>query len=347
MMMLVFVFFLQGLGLCEAEVLHPRLRLNQPSPPDGDLLDEGPPLPEGIFVTGCHNDLNRTGTNHSYAFYVKEESMEEAKRTCSDISVYGAYVPKVSSTFVSQVVALKAANNTKTSNYNFHGALERTEARNNKRRHWVIKFVRHHFSDDDVFVSSDEFGRNYSWGPYDHTNDVEHYDVAQEKLEFPLTMDTTYYQIMIQSNFTLCPGGDLPWSMRFYEAILAGSIPVIAEEENDYSSSSKAFWFNQIGYKYFTVDQVVNLKASSAELKRIADDNYELFLKYQTWLDGDHVPPAYAAYSGNCLSDAACRDKCLNPIVNLNEVVDTDAECPVRMRLLRILSKRRHKNLWG
>mmetsp|Transcript_103514 Transcript_103514/g.231201 ORF Transcript_103514/g.231201 Transcript_103514/m.231201 type:complete len:340 (+) Transcript_103514:40-1059(+) len=339
MMMLVFVFFLQGLGLCEAQVLHRRLRLNQPPP-------EGPTLPPGIFVTGCRKDLQRTDESHSYGYSAKEVSMEEANLTCSDISVYGAYVPKIPSTFVSQVAALKA-NSTKTSNYNFQGALERTEDITGPWRQWVIKFVKHHFSDDDVFVASDEFGKTNTWGPYDHTNDVEHYDVAQEKLEFPLTMDPTYYQTMIQSNFTLCPGGDLPWSMRFYEAILAGSIPVIAEEENDYSSSSKAFWFNQIGYKYFTVDQVVNLKASSAELKRIADDNYELFLKYQTWLDGDHVPPAYAAYSGNCLSDAACRDKCLNPIVNLNEVVDTDAECPVRMRLLRILSKRRHKNLWG
>mmetsp|Transcript_5473 Transcript_5473/g.12031 ORF Transcript_5473/g.12031 Transcript_5473/m.12031 type:complete len:336 (+) Transcript_5473:85-1092(+) len=322
MMMLVFVFFLQGLGLCEAQVLHRRLRLNQPPP-------EGPTLPPGIFVTGCRKDLQRTDESHSYGYSAKEVSMEEANLTCSDISVYGAYVPKVSSTFVSQVVALKAANNTKTSNYNFQGALERTEDITGPWRQWVIKFVKHHFSDDDVFVASDEFGKTNTWGPYDHTNDVEHYDVAQEKLEFPLTMDPTYYQTMIQSNFTLCPGGYIPWSMRFYEAILAGSIPVIAEEGNDYSS--KAFWFNQLGYKYFTVDQVVNLKASSAELKRIADDNYQLFLKYQTWLDGDHVPPAYAAYSGNCLSDVVCRDKCLNPIFSSNLIeVDADAECRPR-----------------
>merc|ERR1711879_4258 len=115
---------------------------------------------------------------------------------------------------------------------------------------------------------------------------------------------------MIQSYFTLCPGGDSSWSMRFYEAILAGSIPVIDTVSNALSRDDVSFWFDRIGYTYFTISQVTNLTMSDAQLRDITDNNYELLLKYQTWIQGDQVPPAYAAYSNPCKSDLRCFGSC-------------------------------------
>lgn len=46
---------------------------------------------------------------------------------------------------------------------------------------------------------------------------------------FKSACDQNYYLDLVRSNFTLCPAGDDMWSMRFLEAILAGSIPVLSE----------------------------------------------------------------------------------------------------------------------
>ena len=39
--------------------------------------------------------------------------------------------------------------------------------------------------------------------------------------------DADYLRILARSKFTLAPRGDQPWSIRFYEAILCGSIPLV------------------------------------------------------------------------------------------------------------------------
>merc|ERR1719473_1774870 len=102
----------------------------------------------------------------------------------------------------------------------------------------------------------------------------------------------------------------MTWSMRFYEAILAGSIPVIHSFDTDLTGDYP-FWYKHIGYTYFFSDQVVNLTLTSAELQNIADQNYELFLKYQTWIQGDQAPTAYCAYKDSCLPNQQCMTRCL------------------------------------
>merc|ERR1712151_610174 len=99
------------------------------------------------------------------------------------------------------------------------------------------------------------------FGPYDHSNKGVGYDPTPRNNTF---FDVGYFQRMMESNFTLCPGGDTPWSLRFYEAIMAGSIPVIHSHEEDLEA--RAFWFNRLGYTYFTSDQVANHNMSSAVL---------------------------------------------------------------------------------
>jgi hypothetical protein len=47
---------------------------------------------------------------------------------------------------------------------------------------------------------------------------------------FPMkAWDRGYVQMLAQSAFVLCPGGDYRWSYRFFEAALCGAIPVVEE----------------------------------------------------------------------------------------------------------------------
>lgn len=231
--------------------------------------------------------------------------MKEAGLTCDNMSVYGAFVQKLPESFVSKVAAMKKnPRNAKTSKYVFQGSLEM----NNPRRQWILDFVRANFAKDDLLIITDEDNHS-SLGPYDHTASVVGYSPRHHKPDQRhFFFDGKYYALMIKSDFTLSPGGDCPWSMRFYEAILAGSIPVINSVGQDYSG--RAFWFNRIGYRYFTIDQAANSNMSRGELKRIADENYNLLLKYQTWIQGDLVPPQYNAYSEACHSNDECRRLC-------------------------------------
>jgi hypothetical protein len=47
------------------------------------------------------------------------------------------------------------------------------------------------------------------------------------------TLDIEYYKTMKQSRFALCPTDVYPWSYRFFEAIMCGCIPILADDEHD------------------------------------------------------------------------------------------------------------------
>lgn len=65
--------------------------------------------------------------------------------------------------------------------------------------------------------------------------------------------DANYYNILLNSKFTLCPSGDFTWSYRFFESILCGAIPVVEEDCGAYegfrykylSSNHKTFKWSQ------------------------------------------------------------------------------------------------------
>jgi hypothetical protein len=42
--------------------------------------------------------------------------------------------------------------------------------------------------------------------------------------------DSGYFDLLLNSQFTLCPSGDYVWSYRFIEAAMCGSIPVVEKE---------------------------------------------------------------------------------------------------------------------
>lgn len=242
---------------------------------------------------------------------LKMESMAQANLTCGDVSYYGSAVPKIPQSFVLKMAALKRNISNKTSTYNFQGSLH-SNSRTTMRRQWILPFAQTYFSDADVLKITDAPANHISLGPYDHTDltSDSYRPKDHPKGDRLIPFDVEYYHIMAQSTFTLCPGGDAAWSMRFYEAILAGSIPLIHSEFQDFNGMGKPFWFDRIGYTYYTTSQVLNMKANRTELESIADQNYKLLLTYQTWVQGDQVPPAYLAFRDPCRTYPECMGNC-------------------------------------
>lgn len=260
--------------------------------------------------------ISRAQANCKERIYIpmsrKELSLQEEDLSCENISTWGAYTAKFPRSWLDKIAALRkrwqSMGATKSFRFNFQGSIIAHKEGGDAERDWILDFVREYFTDDDVLRIS-KHGRppDYPgslWGVHDHSSDMaSHFDGQLQKFDF------TYYDIMIHSIFTLCPPGDMPYSERFLEAILAGSIPVIKSVSTDYASRSCQY--NKVGYAYFTIDEVMNVKMSGAELEQLANRNYELLLKYQTWTQGDHVPPLYATVESQpCLSDDLCHDLC-------------------------------------
>jgi hypothetical protein len=83
---------------------------------------------------------------------------------------------------------------------------------------------------------------------------------SQKKYE----LDIDYYSHMRSARFTLAPVGDCPWSYRFLEAALCGSIPVLGKFDEDVFSDH--FQFFRHGEPHF-------YDAS------VAEENFEVFLR--------------------------------------------------------------------
>jgi hypothetical protein len=231
--------------------------------------------------------------------------LAEANLPCASVSHFGGSVRKWPESMVKCIAALRnEPGSAKTRTYNFQGALEQPGCnwwKPNDRRKWLPEFVKKNFKDNDMLMFTDVPSSHTPLGVYDHSNEHRERFTPCHKY-----VDAPYYQTMMQSTFTLTPGGDHPFSWRFYEAILSGSIPVIHSMEEDFAGGVSILP-RKIGYKIFTTDEVAEMNSlSSAELKRIADNNYDLFIKYQTFIQGDHVPPSCKDMTGRCIDDVQC-----------------------------------------
>ena len=85
--------------------------------------------------------------------------------------------------------------------------------------------------------------------------------------------DKDYYDIMSKSKFSLCPAGDSMWSMRFYDAIMSKSIPIV----NHYDETYRSLAESKLDYKYYLVSD-----KEFVYREDWVNHNYELFLKYHT-----------------------------------------------------------------
>lgn len=84
--------------------------------------------------------------------------------------------------------------------------------------------------------------------------------------------DRDYYQLLCRSEFTLCPSGDFKWTYRFFEAIMARSIPIVDSEGVDESMSKFKYFIDTKAPKDYVYDI------------EIVKHNYRLFIENNTFI---------------------------------------------------------------
>lgn len=180
--------------------------------------------------------------------------------------------------FVDRVGKLGAA---KRYDFNFRGALY-LDPVTWQNRQWVIGFAKGRFTARSYFQVTDRNARRRNWllqrrhkrlGPYDFTFKSRGFVPKERPVRERDFFDDDYFRLMCASHFTLCPAGDAPWSMRFYECILSKSIPIIEKPQH---SGRNALEYD-IGYRYYLYgSQDIEYRPDWVE------ENFQKFLRYQT-----------------------------------------------------------------
>lgn len=183
--------------------------------------------------------------------------------------------------FVDRVAGLDRS---KSIDFNFRGAL-RIDPVTRDNRKWVGEFAIRNFTDRSYFQATDKRSKSKrlfggtkfeKLGEFDFTFERDGFVPKEHRREDRAFFDEEYFSILSRSEFTLCPAGDAPWSMRFFEAILAGSIPVV---ENSVHSGRNPVE-RGIGYQFAYADA-----DGFVYDPEWAENNLSLFIKNQTLLD--------------------------------------------------------------
>jgi len=245
---------------------------------------------------GCSNsNLNGRIQTAVWLLAAKEDNLLGDDMGQSKISEFGRAIPKVPRSWVNNILAL---NHSKIHKYMFSGSF----AKLNVHRKWLPGFVKSHFGPGDYFRATDALmkgnkfnhGKKYATlGEFDYSLVDQHgynpkgefpHHWNPEKSDYEAPFDKTYWTKMAESQFVVAPGGDAPYSFRFYESFLAGSIPIIHDYENDWKAQQCTSWVNMIGYEHKFVEQEHIFD------QEMADRNLQKFLRYQTFLQGDNNP---------------------------------------------------------
>mmetsp|Transcript_150524 Transcript_150524/g.481838 ORF Transcript_150524/g.481838 Transcript_150524/m.481838 type:complete len:323 (+) Transcript_150524:77-1045(+) len=220
-------------------------------------------------------------------------ALEESGLDAHDVSDYACNVPKMPWSWVEQIQAM---DHMKSHTYNFQGSYMFSLVHQQMgdirpqycARDWLLDFVKENFTDIDLLKISDITEGYQPLGPYDKSTlgDFDSHHPNRTDPHYYATYDASYFGEMAASNFTLCPGGDRPWSMRFYEAIAAGSIPIINSARVALDTGAMDMWaLWEIPYKYYTLSDGEPL----VYRQDWVDHNMELFIKYQTFHQGDNT----------------------------------------------------------
>lgn len=213
-----------------------------------------------------------------------------------DISEFGRRVVKFPKSFVEYIMNRSNTLHTHKTKYSFLGrrtgmehALGRSQTEVHARQ-WAIDFAMTNFTSSDIFVitgNQSEISEWKSLGDYDKTKELGDQTLHQHEMG----VDVTYWNTMMSSDFTLCPGGDSPWSRRAYEAALARSICVIKSHEDDWLISKETHFNHTALQKVLDLFKYVLVDVPHSYSKSVADDNLGIFIKYLTFIEGDNVPP--------------------------------------------------------
>lgn len=218
-----------------------------------------------------------------------DEAIVESGLDFSKLSAFGQYSYRFPKSMVDHI--LKMRNTTQRKHkYNFVGRVRSGTPQEQRARAWAINFAKANFTENDIFVVT---GVNGDWQPigsFDKTKELGARNTHEKiKLGAKKQMDVTYWDMLVSSQYTLCPGGDDAFSHRAYEAALAGSIPLIKSVQADFSPYGSKSYQN-LG-KVFKLFKYQMKDAPHEYDQSIADHNLDVVIKYMTFIEGDNVPP--------------------------------------------------------
>ncbi len=157
--------------------------------------------------------------------------------------------------------------------YCFIGGFKTDDA-TQANRAWIIDFIQRHFTDESYLQFTDRRTKKdyVPMGRFDRTllrtGFVPKEHLAEERNKF----DDCYFETMARSRFTLCPAGDAFWSMRFYEALMCKSIPIVKNVNETFRSRRES----ELGYKFYLSTDRIKYR------KDWVEQNYRIFLEYHT-----------------------------------------------------------------
>jgi hypothetical protein len=160
--------------------------------------------------------------------------------------------------------------------YSFIGTLYRPETY--PQRSWILDFAKRRFTDRSYFLLSEDSPEHELLGSFDRTGrDTDTFVPKNVPWLERDHFNAAFYRILRASEFSLCPEGDAPWSMRFFEAILCRSIPIVSSLRHTGRNKVEL----SIGYKVFFPDDEHVYDSD------IAEYNYRLFIEHQTLIAAD------------------------------------------------------------
>jgi hypothetical protein len=164
--------------------------------------------------------------------------------------------------------------------YSFLGSLYRPELF--PHREWVLDFARRRFTDRSYLLLSEAPPEHERLGPFDHTGEAEEQVWVPKEVPWLERgfFNHAYFQVLRQSEFVLCPAGDLPWSNRFWEAIMCRAIPIVA----DPAHAGRHDHERSIGYRMYLRDE------EHVYDEDLVEENYQLFLRHQTLIAPEPTP---------------------------------------------------------
>lgn len=178
------------------------------------------------------------------------------------------------------VDAVNAMPSDKVHDYCFMGSLYRPETF--QHRSWILDFARTRFTDRSYLQLSEAPPEHEQLGSFDRTGERQGVFVPKE-VEWAdrAYFNPAYFQTLRRSQFALCPAGDMPWSMRFSEAIMCRSIPIV----EDLKHTGRNDVERSIGYHALLIGE------DHLYDEDLVEENYRLFLRHQTLIDDADNPP--------------------------------------------------------
>ena len=153
---------------------------------------------------------------------------------------------------------------------------------NYKERKWVIAFAKKYFSDNSIFINTDNDPKWVKLGSFDHSNknlgfcpkNKAHNQSKQVQYRV-VKENIAYFEKMCQSLYCLCPAGDAPWSFRFYEVLMCKSIPVVESWHHTYRTREES----NINYKYILHEHIEN-NVNFVDYDEYVNENTIIFNKF-------------------------------------------------------------------